>query len=85
MRPILALIPWFICLKILLTGSSIFAQQDLRHYSKVFKAERPYRIFLPSDYEFSKKSIPSFTTSMEIRATTSFNMTALMHLLTTLR
>ena len=56
MRPIL--ITWFICVKLSLTCSNIFAQQDLRHYSKVFKAERPYRIFLPTGYEFSKKRYP---------------------------
>ncbi|MBL7698513.1 MAG: hypothetical protein JNK79_10150 [Chitinophagaceae bacterium] len=37
---------------------SVFGQEDLKHYSAVFKAEKPYRIFLPHDYQTSGKRYP---------------------------
>lgn len=39
------------CLFLLASGHSAFAQTDLVHYSKVFKREKPYRIFLPASYQ----------------------------------
>jgi enterochelin esterase-like enzyme len=35
-----------------------FGQQDLTHFSKVFNAEKPYRVYLPSDYSTSTRRYP---------------------------
>lgn len=37
---------------------SILAQKDNTHFSKVFNREKPYRIFLPSDYYTSQNRYP---------------------------
>jgi enterochelin esterase-like enzyme len=34
------------------------AQQDLTYFSKTYNAQKPYRIFLPADYQQSKKRYP---------------------------
>ena len=39
------------------TGN-ISAQTDTAYYSSVFRANRPYRIFLPADYSLSQKKYP---------------------------
>jgi len=38
--------------------SSTSAQIDTFHYSSVFNTNKPYRIFLPADYEHTKKKYP---------------------------
>jgi|WetSurMetagenome_2_1015567.scaffolds.fasta_scaffold00415_10 enterochelin esterase-like enzyme len=39
-------------------SDNLFSQIDKTHYSKVFNREKPYRIFLPSDYADSQKRYP---------------------------
>lgn len=36
----------------------VSGQEDLGHYSNIFKAEKPYRIFLPKEYKTSGKRYP---------------------------
>ena len=45
---------------ILLTAFSVgsFTQEDHTHFSKVFGREKPYRIFLPKDYNSTQKKYP---------------------------
>lgn len=43
---------------LLLLTSMAFAQEDSTHYSEVFGRDKPYRIFLPEDYDTSQKSYP---------------------------
>ena len=38
--------------------SPLLCQVDKSHFSKVFGREKPYRIFLPSDYATSMKYYP---------------------------
>ncbi|MEP6951128.1 MAG: alpha/beta fold hydrolase [Ginsengibacter sp.] len=37
---------------------NIFAQTDTVHYSSVFNANKPYRVFLPAEYGLTKKRYP---------------------------
>lgn len=39
-------------------STNVEAQEDHTHFSKVFNREKPYRIFLPSDYASSQKRYP---------------------------
>lgn len=39
-------------------GTSVMAQEDHSHFSKIFGREKPYRIFLPGDYTTSQKKYP---------------------------
>src|SRR5687768_7437281 len=43
-----------LCL-LIFTAGQIFAQKDSEHYSDVFKATKPFRIFLPEDYTQSQE------------------------------
>jgi len=43
---------------VFLFSLSILAQKDNTHFSKVFNREKPYRIFLPSDYYTSQNRYP---------------------------
>jgi enterochelin esterase-like enzyme len=43
---------------LLMKFSPLFCQEDKSHFSKVFNREKPYRIFLPSDYASSGKHYP---------------------------
>ena len=53
------LYPPLISLCLLAIGSGcLIAQEDKAHFSKVFNREKPYRIFLPSDYYTSQKRYP---------------------------
>src|SRR5882757_4219743 len=45
-------------LLLILCGGNVDAQKDVTHYSGTFKATRPYRIFLPSDYNNSQRRYP---------------------------
>jgi enterochelin esterase-like enzyme len=39
-------------------SGNLNSQEDKTHFSKVFNREKPYRIFLPSDYASSQKKYP---------------------------
>jgi enterochelin esterase-like enzyme len=43
---------------LLTTGVAASSQTDTFHYSNIFKANKPYRIFLPADYFNSSKRYP---------------------------
>lgn len=43
---------------LLIKSSQLLCQEDKSHFSKVFDREKPYRIFLPSDYATSMKHYP---------------------------
>lgn len=43
-------LPLFLFLLLSLSIQCVLAQRDASHYSQVFKAARPYRIYLPDDY-----------------------------------
>ncbi len=38
--------------------SPIYAQRDFTHYSTVFEREKPFRVFLPKDYDSTQKKYP---------------------------
>ena len=46
------------CAAILSVLAPALAYEDKQHFSRVFQAERSYRIFLPEDYEHSNKRYP---------------------------
>jgi enterochelin esterase-like enzyme len=38
--------------------STVFSQEDYTHFSKTFSRDKPYRIFLPEDYNASREKYP---------------------------
>ncbi len=49
----------YLLIAILILGRfPAFSQDDRIHYSKIFNAEKPYRIYLPPDYNTSNKRYP---------------------------
>jgi enterochelin esterase-like enzyme len=49
---------YYLLIVFLLASTQGVAQQDLSHFSKTYKAEKQYRIFLPAGYDESKKKYP---------------------------
>lgn len=51
---------FWILIPVFLTGShsNIYSQKDTVHYSKVFGRQKPYRIFLPSNYGHTQERYP---------------------------
>ncbi len=50
--------PFLVSLMILLFPAGLLSQEDQSHFSEVFQRDKPFRIFLPSDYTASEKSYP---------------------------
>ncbi len=50
--------PGFLLFMLVMIPVASFPQEDRSHFSEVFNREKPYRIFLPDDYETSGKSYP---------------------------
>ena len=49
---------WLYLLGILVVVLPLQAQQDYFHDSRVFGREKPFRVFLPNDYDSSQKKYP---------------------------
>src|SRR5690349_17973517 len=49
---------FFLLLIIFSFAEKSFSQTDTVHFSKLFNASRPYRIYIPADYYASQKRYP---------------------------